>query len=367
MKTRIFSFRLAVSFMLGLLMTVAGSALLGGLTGLPVGPTVFTGAAVYSVANVLDIKYPTFRNFAGFYVSPLVTIFARDIQENLFPDNSFYRRSINDDAFVVGSKVNLPQAGAKPTVEVNRTSLPATIAKRTDASEEYDLAEFTSDPTLIQDTEELQVNYQKRRSVLFNHHETINENVADYAATLFYPTVSTFIISSTGSNRAASAPGATGNRKAIAKADIINARKLLNRYDVPLNGRSMLINADMEADLLAIEEFVSAEKIGEPALKAGIIGRILGFDVFVRSKVATYATGNTKKAFGAITATTDRAAALFWHDRAVRFAAGSPKVYEALNVPEYYGSIFSAMVNAGGRMARTDQKGVVALLEADPA
>src|SRR5690242_19648611 len=110
MKKRI-NFRLTVSFMLGLLVAFIGGALFGGLTGLPVAPTVGISMGTYTVVNILDISIPNFRAFTGFYVSPLVTIFARDIQENLFPDNSFYRRSINDDAFVSASKVNLPQAG----------------------------------------------------------------------------------------------------------------------------------------------------------------------------------------------------------------------------------------------------------------
>lgn len=365
MKNRITSnrFRLTVSFLLGLFIALAGSVLFSGLSGLPLAPTVTVGGVGYIFVNSLDIAYPNFRSKGVAMASPLVTIFARDIQENLFPDNSFYRRSLNDDAFVVGAKVNLPQAGAKPSVSLNRSSLPATIAKRTDTSEEYDLGEFTTDPTLIQDTEEMQVNYNKRASVLMNHWQTLNEKVADFAATVFYPTASGLLVPSTGGARAASAPGATGNRKRITKEDIIEARRRLNAANVPLQGRCMLINADMEADMLLIPEFTDASKIGEAALKAGIIGRILGFDVFVRSKVASYSSADSRKAFGAATATGDKAAALLWHPNAVRFAAGSVKVFADEDKPEYYGSVYSAMVNAGGRIARTDEAGVVAILE----
>lgn len=300
-------------------------------------------------------------------VSPLVAIFAKDLQKNLYPDNEFYKNSKDDSVWVQASKVILPQAGAKPNVEIDRTTLPATITKRTDTAEEYNLAEFTSDPTLLQDTEAMQLSYAKRASILEDHVATINTKVADYFGQAFLPTLAANMVRTSGSSIVATAPGASGNRKALTDADLIKAVTLLDRMDVPMNERYAAITAEMYANLLALDKFVDYQKRGLTDLVAkGWIGEIYGLKIYKRSYLGVYDNTGTpvKKALGAATATTDNEAMLIWQRNAVRRAESGVKVFMDQDKPEYYGSVFSAMVNAGGRIARTDQKGVVAIVQA---
>lgn len=297
-------------------------------------------------------------------------IWVRDIAENIYPDNSFFLNSRDDSAFLEGNKVHLPQSGTTPDVQKNRTVLPATAAKRTDSQEDYNVDEYTTDPVILQHTEEIEVSYAKRQSLLFDHMETLKTRIADTFAHLWAPELGDNLVRTSGTSRSAYLPGQTGNRNAVHKNDIIELDRLMNRMDIPRDQRILLIDADLYADLLKIEEFVSAEKIGTAALVSGAVGRLLGFNIFVRSSVVRYDNQSTPEliAQGTSVDTDDNLTALAWHPMFVRRALGNETnggitVFEKNADPQFYGDVFSALVRSGGRKARTDEKGIVALVE----
>jgi len=140
--------------------------------------------------------------------------------------------------------------------------------------------------------------------------------------------------------------------------------ELLDAANIPQEGRVMLVNSEMYNDLLRDDKLLSADYMNQGNLPAGAITRILGFNIFMRSHVGAYATAsNTPKDPTAATAATDNAYALLWHPRFVRAANAGVKVYADNDKPEYYGSVFSAMVRAGGSKSYTNHRGVVAIRE----
>lgn len=62
------------------------------------------------------------------------------------------------------------------------------------------------------------------------------------------------------------------------KETVIAIRNIMNQNKVPMEGRNLIITAQTEADLLAIDSFVSADKIGDEgtALREGSLGRKYG-------------------------------------------------------------------------------------------
>lgn len=69
-------------------------------------------------------------------------------------------------------------------------------------------------------------------------------------------------------------------------ADVVELRRLLNKKNVPQSDRYLLIGCDHEANLLKLENFVSAERYGSrEALLNGEIGRLMGFTVLVSTVV----------------------------------------------------------------------------------
>lgn len=296
--------------------------------------------------------------------------FLSEITPQLFADNTFMSRALNDDAFVNNNTVELPHSGTIPAVAVDRTTLPAAIAKRTDAPSNYSLSELTSDPTLIQDSEELIVAYNKRASVLKQHVDKINEKGADMLLNLWAdggetPEGAGLGIVTTGANRAATANGATGVRKAVTAKDILAGRAVMDRADIPQNGRVMVIPATMYNDLFEIDDFIDASKFGKAIQPEGFVGRIYGIDVYMRSKVNSFLGADYSLiAEGAAGAATHCHGILMWQEGQVRRAKGSTKVYMNVDEAAYYGSIFSAMCRLGGSPTRNDKKGIVSIVEA---
>lgn len=298
----------------------------------------------------------------------LTRYFHTEIQPKLFPGNSFLQRALNDDAFVNNNSVELPHSGTIPSVQVDRSSLPATIAKRTDAASQYVLEELTTDPTLLQDSEGLVVAYNKRSSILDQHALQINTKAADRALYKWAAGAdSGHIMVSTGTARAATGPSQTGNRKAFSKADIILVRQKFFADDVinenaELMGIAILTPAQY-GDLLGISDLTEAQKYGRATFPSGVIDRVLGFDIYVRSRVTVLNSSNALKSEGAAAAADDQDAALFYHPNFVRRAKGANKVYIDVDKPEYYGTVMSVMQRFGASPARNDNKGICLLYE----
>lgn len=293
-------------------------------------------------------------------------IWLNDIVENLFPDNAFYRQATDDSPFVLNGKtVHLPQSGNKPTVAKNRASLPAAIGQRTDTDVTYNLDEYTTDPILVKDSEEMEVSYTKRQSILEEHVRALNTTVGDHIAHAWSASGSANIVRTTGASVAAAAPGATGNRQKVVLDDIIKLAEKMDEQGFPREERYLLLPTNMYYQLFEISELISWDKMGQNALPQGMMRKLLDFNVMARPSVLVYDNAATPavKAVGASGGIDDNLAALAWHKSAVCFAQGETELYINEGVAEYYGDVFSAMVRAGGRQRRSDAQGVLALVQ----
>lgn len=67
------------------------------------------------------------------------------------------------------------------------------------------------------------------------------------------------------------------------KGYILEAREKLNKQLAPQFGRNLLLTPSTETAALSLDEFISAEKVGDDgtALREASIGRMLGFNVFM--------------------------------------------------------------------------------------
>jgi len=297
-------------------------------------------------------------------------VWARDIAEKLFPADTFVMDSVSDDMWVDNKTVHRPQAGALPTVERNRSTFPAPLVKRTDTDNTYNLDEFTSTPSLIQDIEEIETSYAKRTSVLQNHINEQNKQIANYLQWVWAATGSANIIRTSGDATDANTVGATGTRKKLTVQDIMDARKKMDDMDIPEAGRCLLLPASMYNNLIIDEKAILMSKDfrGAADMSNGVLNMLLGFKIYKRGRnnVLRYTNAATpvKKDSTAAGAATDNAAALVWHKEFVAKAKGSIKVYADEDKPEYYGSVFSTMVRAGGQKVYADGLGVISIVEA---
>ena len=295
--------------------------------------------------------------------------FHSDITEALRLDNSFMQFAKNDDAFVNNNSVELPHAGSDPDVAIDRSSFPGTISQRTDAATQYELEEISTDPTHLQFSEELIINYAKRQSITSQHSNVIKDVKGDRCAYGWaldvVATTGKHRLTTGGSTRASDARGSTLTTiKIVVKADILAVKAILDADNIPQENRKLLIPPSMHNDLLLLDEFTRMDAYGTSNIPDGFVGRVFGFDVMVRAHVTSHTTSTIAiKDPAAATAATDQAGGIAWHPGFVRRANGAIKTFLDIDNPAYYGSIFSAAVRFGALIARNDNKGIVQLIE----
>ena len=290
------------------------------------------------------------------------------IEGNLFRNNEFLLASTDAAQYVLqGKVVHIPQAGALPNIEKNRSSIPGTIVQRADTDITYSLDEYTSDPILIPYAETIELSYNKRASVLAEHESSLRQSIAENILKAWAPVAAGSIVRTTGPAIVAHLDSATGNRKRLRSADLKLAQLVLNKQNVQMDNRYALLSADMfnqlTDDLNANDyrDFSAAYNA-----KDGILGRLYGFNIMMRSSVVSYTNDATPALndIGATNAAADNDAVLCWQADALERALGSVKFFERIDDPAYYGNVYSLSVRMGGRRRRADGKGVIALIQA---
>lgn len=252
-------------------------------------------------------------------------IWIADIVEPLFAANTFAARSVDYSAFVDNRTVHIPNAGAAPRVEKNRQALPATVGRRQDADLSFSLAEYTSDPILVPNAEQVELSYDKRASVLTHLREALAGKIhADLLDEW--------------------AKGAAHEvENSAAKASMRDALQAVkdgfDEADVPQEGRYLLLTPALHSQLLReLTGFEGQAFLLSADARAGTVGRVFGFDVYLRS-----ALGSDKSA---------APAGLAWQQGCVCRALGAADIYTSDRDPAYYGDVLSAIVRAGGTPAR---------------
>ncbi len=304
----------------------------------------------------------------------LTRYFTTEIVPNLFPSTGFMARAKRDDDKVNNNTVELHNAGAIPTVEVDRVALPAPISQRADTPHSYDLEELTSNPTLLKNIEVLleMGGLNKRADLLKDHIMAIREKAAKRTLVKWATGLSAgAIIPTTGTTRVAESKNGvqTGNRASVSINDIANVQQIFHKQDVlPENEDLMgvaVIPYSMKTDLLKLAQFTDVDKagVGRTSLPGGVLARAFGFDWYIRSEALLLNNSDVLKAEGAAEAANDQNAALFYSPNYVRLAMGAIRTDVSEYKPEYYGNIMSSLAMFGASPARNDKKGIVLLFE----
>ena len=294
-------------------------------------------------------------------------VWLNTIVENLYPDNSFATKSIDDSIFVSNKTVHIPNAGAPSGVEINRSKKPASVNHRTDQDLTYDMDELTTNPIYIPNIDTVELSYDKRQSILWNDRMELQKQA--HQNLLYRWFVDGKVIETEGEARAAhTSTTATGNRKALTKDTILNLMTKFNQDDVPATGRYILLDSVMYADLLKdlTEKELSAFLASADAQK-GILGNLYGFAIMQRSQVLRLTSAKALLRWSEDGAATELAAGLAWQEQCVSRALGEVKMFDSMDNPTYYGDIYSFLMRVGGSYRRYDKKGIYVIAEAASA
>ncbi|AHJ98940.1 hypothetical protein [Hymenobacter swuensis] len=353
--------KLAVGFLLAQFV----GAILGPVLGAPapiIGGILF--AAQVARACVRPVAMPGLA-----FDDVLTSLFTRDLQKILFPDNSFYKRTkkLNTAADAPGfaaASYQIPQEMQQPTGIIDPAVFPLPVEEIEGGNEIVTLSLLATNPTRLGDKELLEVSYDKRASTLALHSSVLDQMAADVSLNRMSQVSSSAIITTSGAAVAAALPGLTGTRKAITKDDIIKGSTILDRMNIP-GQRYGLVGATQYAELLGIEHFVDYNKTGnKSALLTGAIGELMGVVWYKRSTAALFTGAGAPKAVQAAAAADDNEAMLLWVEDAIGRVEGAPKVYINEGQAQYLGALMNNAVRFGMKLMRTDKAGVVAIRQA---
>ena len=183
-----------------------------------------------------------------------ISIWQSTLVENFYPDNSFASKSVDDSTFVRAHKVIIPNAGKPSGVKKNRTVKPAQVEQRTDNDLEYVIDELTTDPIYIPNIDTVELSYDKRSSIISNDRSQLQNEahmnlLERWGAGV--PTTNVLLTTGTTERAAHTSETATGKRKRITKEDLLSIMTRMDADNVPEEGRYILLDAYMYADLLA--------------------------------------------------------------------------------------------------------------------
>ncbi|MCK0203720.1 hypothetical protein MWN41_11910 [Ornithobacterium rhinotracheale] len=306
-------------------------------------------------------------------------IWKKTIEEKLKQDNTFLNHisDVSSENILAGKIVHIPQAGAPSKVVKNRKTLPADVKQRKDTEVLYQIDEYSTDPVHIPHAETVELSYDKRRSVLDQDIANLSEEVAEGMLTNMV--VSPIgdnkslpeknILETTGANGATLLENATGERKKWTLSDLQRMQNLLRSQKAWSEGNMYaLLPANALLDLFPADSQLTAtymQSVTEQERREGVIYKVQGFNILVRSSVFVMAQNKDFKAFGAVVEATDSEAAIFWNKNMVEKAIGDLETFERVKDPQWYGDIYSFLVRIGGRAKRKDFEGVGVLKQAN--
>lgn len=291
-------------------------------------------------------------------------IWLNSIVELLFANNTFAARSVNHSAFVTNKTVHVPNAGSAPNVVKNRSVFPGTASQRTDYDLTYDINEYSTDPIHLQYSEEVELSYNKRESILKQMKSALADSVHTDLVASWVPS-GYAKVGTSGAAAPAHTPSSTGNRQAMTKADVLAVKNIFDLDDIPQTGRCMLLDAVMYNQLMAsLSDSEAASFNASVNAQRGILGNLYGFDFYMRSTVLRVNAAGTT--LNPTAAATTSAAGIAWQEDCVSRAEGEHKIYDDSDNPLYYGDVMSALVRAGGHYVRNDKKGVAVIYQTTP-
>lgn len=351
------------------------AALFFGATPMVAGASIAAGAITGTAMSFVDTGLA--------FMAIQKEIWQNHIEQEIFKDNSFLRMSHNADANVIGSRaVHIPQSGGSGNVVKNRSSLPATVRKRTDTDIIYLLDEYTTDPVVIPHADTQELSYDKRNSVLSEDRDKLVETVAEETIQnwLKSPVYGAYgatslpagnLLTATGADVPASAPSATGTRKGMSLNDLQRMQTYFRTKKRWYNGQmyALLTPTDL-ATCFPADSVVTAtymQNVTEEERRMGVILKAQGWNIMSRSTVASVTAAGALNAPGAVGAATDDEASLFWYKDAVEYAFGGVVAFEQPGAPEYYGDLYSFLVRSGGRARRADYAGIALLRQGKTA
>lgn len=239
-------------------------------------------------------------------------IWEADIKENPIPDNSFVFASTDKSLYVDNNKIHLAEAGLEPEVHEDyfagsETDLP--LAAITDIPSEVVLKTYSTDRTRHRKLQEVELQYNKRASIVGRHKTSLAKNLGVRAAFAWSPSVD------------------NANNKIIT----VGAGKMIDAVidlQAFYNGLDIFDNLNI---CFTAEHMAVLKKEDYKLYKEVLDGKKLySFNVFQYNKTALYTSLGAKKPFGTVKGAGDKNCSFSWCSDETFRCFGDVEMYETL-------------------------------------
>ena len=317
--------------MIRIVFAVLLNCLMGGTMAAALGADPMAGAAVMNaVAVVFGNVIPTGSLGAGVYTEIWTGELVKKLRGLM---EATWLDGIPDSSSIVDNDViHLVDVGVDPDVLVNNTTYPIPLQALDDQDIAISLDKFQTKVTPVTDDELYAVSYDKMQRVKESHGNAINDaklKKAAHAMCAQSNDEKTPVLATTGE------VDAETGRKKLTVADLLAAKRAMDKLKVPAENRRLVLCSDHVNDMLeADQKFKEQYNIDR---NNGTVGRLYGFDIYEFGANPLYTAAGEKKEVDAVAETGEFQCSFAFYVPRVFKATGSTKMYysEAATDPEY--------------------------------
>lgn len=305
MKKKLSIKNLILNFIIALVLAYASQP----ITELP----ALSTAIVFTVV-VAVIQYfcgGVFKDKALFALQ--TEVWVPGIKENPVPDHTFVYQSEDMSEYVENNKLHLVEAGIEPGVHEDYFSDnedPLPIANIQDIPSEVVLRTYSTERTRHRDLQEIELQYNKKQSVINRHRNSLAKNMGARAAYSWSPSADDAF------NKIMN----LGENDSVIDA-IIDLEAFFSDHD-KFDGLNICFNSAHMARIKKEDKKLYKEVLDER--------KLYGFNVFRYSKLPLYTSTGTKKPYGAALEAGDKRATILWAKDEVFRCFGDTEMYANL-------------------------------------
>lgn len=242
-------------------------------------------------------------------------IWVPGIKENPVPDHSFVNASTDMSEYVENNKLHLAEAGIEPSVHEdyfagNENPLP--VADITDIPNEVVLKTYSTDQTRHRNLQDVELQYNKRQSIINRHRKSLEKNLGSRAAFAWTP----------------SATDAFNKLLVLGAEDsVIDAIIDLQLFYAELDkvdNLNLCLSPTHMAAIRKEDKKLYKELMAEKGVP------FYGFTIYAYSRTPLFDSTNAKKPYGAAAVAGDKRSSFAWASDEVFRCFGDTEMYATL-------------------------------------
>lgn len=198
-----------------------------------------------------------------------------------------------------GDRIHIPLI-SRAAVNVKRPETPVTLQARAEGDYYFDIDRYVESSFMIEDIVGIQASFNLRQEYTkeagYALARDIDNHILSLRAALNAISAQVIINSATGA--------ITGASKPLDYAALLTAKLILDKADVPAEGRIVIVSPTQYNQLLAIDKFINMDYRNKDTVSTGQVGTIFNMPVVMTSQLGANSTTGYTNGTGSAAAPT---------------------------------------------------------------